>query len=99
MEGLIAYSWKEIYRFCFVFLCICGQFQSTSPPGACVWRGDLTEDFLRYKFGGLIFGVAYTWRGLFSDFTVFQGVNKRKQLSDTNKNGRVCLISQNETMI
>ena len=24
--------------------------------------------FLRYEFGGLIFGVDYTWRGLFSEF-------------------------------
>ena len=24
--------------------------------------------FLRYEFGGLIFGGAYTWRGLFSEF-------------------------------
>ena len=30
--------------------------------------GDLTDGSLRYKFGGLIFGGAYTWRGLF--FTV-----------------------------
>ena len=26
------------------------------------------EDFLRYRFGGLIFGGAYTWRGLFLEF-------------------------------
>ena len=26
------------------------------------------EGFLRYNFGGLIFGGAYTWRGLFSEF-------------------------------
>ena len=26
------------------------------------------EGFLRYRFGGLIFGAAYTWRGLFSEF-------------------------------
>ena len=26
------------------------------------------EGFLRYEFGGLIFGGAYTWRGLFSEF-------------------------------
>ena len=26
------------------------------------------EGFLRYRFGGLIFGGAYTWRGLFSEF-------------------------------
>ena len=38
-----------------------------TPPGACVWRGDLSEGFLRYEFGGLIFGGGgdYTWRGLF----------------------------------
>ena len=30
--------------------------------------GDLTEGFLRYDFGGLIFGGAYTRRGLFSEF-------------------------------
>jgi len=26
------------------------------------------EGFLGYEFGGLIFGGAYTWRGLFSEF-------------------------------
>ena len=36
--------------------------------GAYIWRGDLTEGFLRYRFGGLIFGKAYKWRGLFSEF-------------------------------
>ena len=38
------------------------------PPGAYIWRGHLTEGFLRYRIGGLIFGGAYTWRGLFSEF-------------------------------
>ena len=51
--------------FYFVFE---GNFPSTSPRGAYIWRGDLTEGFLRYWFGGLIFGGAYTWRGLFSEF-------------------------------
>ena len=36
--------------------------------GAYIWRGDLTEGFLRYRFGGLIFGGAHTWRGLFLEF-------------------------------
>ena len=45
-----------------------GNFLSTSPRGAYIWRGDLTEGFLRYDFGGLLFGGAYTWRGLFSEF-------------------------------
>ena len=44
------------------------NFPSTSPWGAYIWRGDLTEGFLRYRFGGLIFGGAYTWRGSFSEF-------------------------------
>ena len=44
------------------------NFPSTSPQGAYIRRGDLTEGFLRYQFGGLIFGGAYTWRGLFSEF-------------------------------
>ena len=29
------------------------------PPGACIWRGDLPEGFLRYEFAGLIFRGAY----------------------------------------
>ena len=45
-----------------------GNFPSTSPRGAYIWRGDLTEGFLCYKFGGLLFGGAYTWTGLFSEF-------------------------------
>ena len=45
-----------------------GNFPSTSPRGAYIWRGDLMEGFLRYRFGGFIFGGAYTWRGLFSEF-------------------------------
>ena len=51
--------------FYFVFE---GNFPSASPQGAFIWRGDLTEGFLRYRFGGLIFGGAYIWRGFFSEF-------------------------------
>ena len=49
--------------FYFVFE---GNFPSTSPQGAYIWRGDLTEGFLRHRIGGLIFGGAY-----FQNFTVF----------------------------
>ena len=45
-----------------------GNFPSTSPWGAYIRRGDLKEGFLRHRFGGLIFGGACTWRGLFSEF-------------------------------
>ena len=51
--------------FYFVFE---GNFQSPSPRGAYTWTGDLTEGFLRYRIGGLTFGGAYTWRGLFLEF-------------------------------
>ena len=51
--------------FYFVFE---GNFPSTSPWGAYIWRGDLTEGFLCHRFEGLIFGGGYTWRGLFSEF-------------------------------
>ena len=54
----------RIYHFCFVLLCIWGQFPST--PGGYFWRGDLTEGFLHYEFGGLLFGGAY-----FRNFTIY----------------------------
>ena len=64
--SLIARSKFTVFAlFYFVFE---GNFPSTSPRGAYIWRGDLTEGFLRHQFGGLIFGGAYTWRGLFSEF-------------------------------
>ena len=45
--------------FCFVFE---GNFPSTSPRGAYIWRGDLTEGFCVTGLGGLymeglIFGI------------------------------------------
>ena len=50
--------------FYFVFE---GNFQVQATGGAYIWRGDLTEVFLRYEFGGLIHGRAY-----FRNFTVYQ---------------------------
>ena len=51
--------------FYFVFEC---NFRVQASRGAYIWRRDLTEGFLHYEFGELIFGGAYTWRGLFSEF-------------------------------
>ena len=36
-----------------------GNFQVQAPRGAYIWRGDLTEGFLRYEFRGLVHGGAY----------------------------------------
>ena len=54
--------------FAFFYFVFEDNFPSASPRGAYIWRGDLTERFLRYRFAVLIFGGAYTWRGLFSEF-------------------------------
>ena len=63
----LACSGKEIYHFCFVLLCIRfeAKFQVQAPQGTYIRRGDLTEGFLCYGVGGLIFGGAY-----FRNFTV-----------------------------
>ena len=64
----LACSGKEIYHFTLFYFVFRGKFQVQALRGAYIRRGDLTEGFLRYDFGGLIFGGAYTWRGLFSEF-------------------------------
>ena len=55
--------------FYFVFE---GNFPSTSPWGAYIWRGDVTERFLRHRFGGLIFGGLIHGGAYFRNFTVIQ---------------------------
>ena len=51
--------------FCDVLFCIGGQFPSISPRG--VYSEErFTDGFLCYEFGRLIFGGAYTCRGLLS---------------------------------
>ena len=59
---------RKFTVFALFYFAFEGNFPSTSPRGAYIWWGDLTEGFLRYRFWGLIFGGAYTWRGLFSKF-------------------------------
>ena len=62
---IVGSKFTVLALFYFVFE---GNIPSTSPRGAYIWRGDLTVVFLRYRFRGIIFGGAYTWRGLFSEF-------------------------------
>ena len=78
-----AYLWREIcvskssglplqlegnLPFLLCFTLYLRAISEYKPPGGLLWRGDLTDGFLLYKFGGLIFGGAYKWRGLFSEF-------------------------------
>ena len=56
-----------------VFLCFTLYLRAISkykpPQGAYISRGDLTEGVSCHKFGEPnIFGEAYTWRSLFSEF-------------------------------
>ena len=48
------------------FTCIRGQIASTSPRGAYIRKGDLTERFWGYDFLG-----AYIWRGLYMERLIF----------------------------
>ena len=59
----LAYSWKEINRFCFVLLCILGQFSKYKPPGGLYLKGRFCVT--SWGGGGLIHGGAY-----FRNFTV-----------------------------
>ena len=49
----LAYSWKEIYRFCFGLLCTWGQFPSTSPPGGLYSEGQCNGGFFALRVWGL----------------------------------------------
>ena len=64
--------------FYFVFEC---NFPSTSPWGTYIWRGNLTEGFLRYQFAGLIL----FWRGLFSEFYGIYTLHKESKLNKLQK--------------
>ena len=51
----LACSGKEIYHFALFYFVFEGKFQVEAPREAYIRRGDLTESFSRYDFGGLIF--------------------------------------------
>ena len=44
-----------------------GNFPSTSPLGAYIWRGDLTKGFFALPVWG-----AYIWRGLYMEGLIFR---------------------------
>ena len=62
-------------------------FQVQAPGGPILfWRGYLTEGFLRYQFGGVIFGGACTRRGLFSEFYSMRTVNLTSRFLSLTRN-------------
>ena len=60
---------RKFTVFALFYLVFVANFPSASSHGSYMYiqRGDFMEGFLRYPFGRLIFGRAYTWRGLFSE--------------------------------
>ena len=52
--------------FALLYFVFEGNFPSTSPRGAYVWRGDLTEGFFALRVWG-----AYIWRGLYMEGLIF----------------------------
>ena len=55
--------------FALLYFVFEGNYPSTSPRGTYIWMGaSLMERVLSYRFWELIFGGAYTWRGLLSEF-------------------------------
>ena len=70
--GLALY-WEGNLPFLLCLTLYLRAISKYKPPGAYIWRGDLTEGFLRYEFKGLIHGGAY-----FRNFTVgLLSVSKR----------------------
>ena len=59
----LAYIWKEINRFCFVLLCITGQFSKYKTLGGLYWKGRFHGGFFVLRvwaslyMEGLIFGI------------------------------------------
>ena len=60
---IVGSKFTVLALFYFVFE---GSFPRTSPRGAYIWRGDLTEGLLRHRFGG-----AYIWRCLYMEGLIF----------------------------
>ena len=76
-------KYKNLYvtvPFLLCFILYLGALSKYKPPGAYIRRGDLTEGFLRDEFEGLIFGGAYTWRGLYMEGLIF-GILRYFELS------------------
>ena len=61
---------SEFTVFTLYYFVFEGNFPSTSPRGGGLYMDGLLNGgfFLRYRFGGLVFGGACTWRALFSEF-------------------------------
>ena len=71
---------RKFTIFALFYFAFKGKFQVQAPPGAYIRRGDLTEGFLRYEFGGGLYLEGLTHGGAyFRNFTVFLPLDFTKQ--------------------
>ena len=71
MEGNLYFKALQLEGNLPFLLCFTLYLRAISkykPPRGLNLEGRFKRGFLHYEFGGLIFGEAYTWRGLFSEF-------------------------------
>ena len=62
---------RKFTFFALFYFVLEGNFPSRSPRRAYIWRGDLTEGFLRYRFGGLYLEGLIHGGTYFRNFTVY----------------------------
>ena len=60
---------RKFTIFALFYFVFDGKFQVQAPWGAYIWRGDFTEGFLHYVFGGLIM---YIWKCLYMEGLIFR---------------------------
>ena len=61
------------FLLCILYLRTISKYK---PSGALIWRGDLTECFFRYEFGGL-----RPWRGLYMEGLIFGVLRYLRELA------------------
>ena len=61
---------RKLAIFALLYFVFEGKFQVQAPRGAYIRRGDLTEGFLRYDFGGLYLEGLVLGGAYFRNFTV-----------------------------
>ena len=69
---------RKFTIFCYVLLCISGQFSKYKPPWGLYLEGRFNGGFFALPARGLIFGGVYTWRDLF--FGILRYLNKKGRL-------------------
>ena len=83
--GLAIFLERNLLLF-FVLLCATGQFPSTSPPAR--------KFFALRVWGGFIFGGAYTWMSLFSEFYGMQQQLVTSSLSEVETDSQSDVVDR-----